>query len=331
MLNSIYFPCIWNGEGNAFGYSVHQKNILKALINQGVKFDYNADIALQIMPLNHYKPIPGKKNVVYTMYEFETLHKYWIKKLKDIDLLIVPSGHNKELFEKYTDKPVKVCLEGVDTDFYKYKKREFKSPFRFLWFGANNPRKGWPSLLMAWDYITHTFPEMESKIELYIKSPSNFGIGSLNKYSNIIVDQNIISNNELLGLYYSSNAFIFPTIGEGFGLTLVEALSTGLPAIWTAHTGIMDYLTEKDGYPTRWVRGKAKTYEVNLKSKKLRKKYMWTPCALCVMESLIENIINLYNNYDVALGRAANISNKIHRSLSWDDSARNLIKILQEV
>ena len=50
-------------------------------------------------------------------------------------------------------------------------------------------------------------------------------------------------------LYASSDAFVLPTRGEGWGLPIAEAMSMGLPVIATNHSGPTAYLTESNSYP----------------------------------------------------------------------------------
>ena len=72
----------------------------------------------------------------------------------------------------------------------------------------------------------------------------------------MVIDQRNISTEELRELYNSAHAFILPTSGEGWGLTLTEAMATGLPCTWTHWSGPVDYADNKTGYPlTKFRRG----------------------------------------------------------------------------
>ena len=54
---------------------------------------------------------------------------------------------------------------------------------------------------------------------------------------------------ELLNHLQSSHVFVFPTMGEGFGLVLLEAMAAGLPVITTSNCGGADIVSEgKDGF-----------------------------------------------------------------------------------
>jgi glycosyltransferase involved in cell wall biosynthesis len=47
--------------------------------------------------------------------------------------------------------------------------------------------------------------------------------------------------------YRRCNAFVFPTVDDGFGMALLEAMAHGLPAITTTHCGAAELFTpDKD-------------------------------------------------------------------------------------
>jgi glycosyltransferase involved in cell wall biosynthesis len=54
---------------------------------------------------------------------------------------------------------------------------------------------------------------------------------------------------QLGSLYRSADAFILPTRGEGWGMPILEAMATGLPAIATAWSGQTEFFHEGVGYP----------------------------------------------------------------------------------
>jgi glycosyltransferase involved in cell wall biosynthesis len=58
-----------------------------------------------------------------------------------------------------------------------------------------------------------------------------------------------ISNRELKALMNSSDIFILPSLYEGFGHVILEAMSAGLPVITTANTSGCDLITnDQDGF-----------------------------------------------------------------------------------
>jgi glycosyltransferase involved in cell wall biosynthesis len=58
-----------------------------------------------------------------------------------------------------------------------------------------------------------------------------------------------VSQRELFAMYADFDALVLPTIFEGFGLVIVEAMAAGLPCITTAHSIGPDLIrTGDNGY-----------------------------------------------------------------------------------
>jgi glycosyltransferase involved in cell wall biosynthesis len=106
--------------------------------------------------------------------------------------------------------------------------------------GANNLRKGWQEVREAWcrgGFDTRT------DCELYLKTLGPRGMKS-QVGRNTWVDDRLLTDAQLMLLYADADGFLFPSYGEGFGLTLLEAMATALPCIATLHTGMTEYADE---------------------------------------------------------------------------------------
>ena len=320
-------------SGQSFGYYSHITQLKDAMEKLGVEFVDDAETVLHIAPLTWYEPYSGKKNIVYTMYEFDALPRGWVNKLPDIDLLIVPCSHNKTLFTKYYDVPCEVCLEGVNTDRFPMVNRSFPdgAPFRFYWFGALNLRKGYAALRILW----HEWKELlkargiKDNTELYIKYNDDKPAQVKRMEEDIIIDNRIISNKELQELFAQAHCFIFPTMGEGFGLTLCEAISTGLPAIYTNYTGPADYMNEEIGYPLPYEMTGVTVVEHSKEySGEIIKSEFRTVGAYIIIQRGLQAMANVYCNYDHALEKGRKAAQMVREKLTWEISARRMIDII---
>ena len=343
-----------NFIGNAYGYSYHN-SMMQKHIEKYVEFDPTADIVVQITPADKFIPIPGKFNVLFTMWEFLDLPESYINAMDKADLILVPCSFCKDLFKRYTKKPIKVVWEGVDPEIYRYHERKPTVPFRFLWVGAPNPRKGYPLILESVKVL-----EQMDGVELYIKTtvPKMNWIQTLQncwkhrkeifkdgdrrlsfwrmlariprpqladkvirygRKKNIVFDTRKLPLNELIDLYNSAHCFIMPSFGEGWGLTLSEAMATGAPCVATSHTGTADFFDEKVGYVI-----KHSVVEQELKNYKL------TTSGYCPdTESMLQQMFSVMRDYRKALriGRAA--STRILKDFTWDNSAKHMANILR--
>jgi glycosyltransferase involved in cell wall biosynthesis len=58
----------------------------------------------------------------------------------------------------------------------------------------------------------------------------------------------MLSREEIKQLYLSSDAFVLPTRGEGWGLPIAEAMALGLPVIVTNYSGVTEYANEFNSF-----------------------------------------------------------------------------------
>ena len=104
---------------------------------------------------------------------------------------------------------------------------------RFLWVGANSTRKGWELVLRAWRRFRtlwdfQTPPDIQAAVRpiMYIKTtfpPPEPGHEDLTGFEvapgdDVILDSRRLPLDELVGIYHWAHCFVFPSMGEGYGL-----------------------------------------------------------------------------------------------------------------
>lgn len=187
--------------------------------------------------------------IVYTMFESTKIPDDWIPYLKEADLVLVPSKWCQKVF-KDSGIETKVLPLGYDSTVFKYHKRENKrkarKDFVFLHYNAFNVRKGFMELFKA---FTAEFKKDEP-VKLILKTTLNKSLFPITKsqYPNIEVIYGKSSEKELCDIINRSDCFVFPSRGEGFGMTPLEAMATGIPAIVPNAHGISEYFNPECMY-----------------------------------------------------------------------------------
>jgi len=143
------------------------------------------------------------------------------------------------------------------------------------------------------------------------------------KHKNVIMDTRLLPSEELVALYNSAHCFLLPTLGEGWGLTLCEAMATGCPSIATPVTGCADFFNEKVGYPLNY----------GIQIVKTREHWGGLPVHTYVPDTkhLIYTMIQVVKQYHLALEKGKKASELVRTKFTWEQSASRLKEIIEDV
>jgi len=177
----------------------------------------------------------------------EALIRRCEREYKICDRIVVLSSRAGQSFEElgYAQK-VCVVWPGVDHDvFVPPVERVSPNRFRVCYVGRMELAKGLPYLLQAWKSLA--LPEAELVLVGEVRHEADLVLKQHQSPSVRIMG--LLSRSSVAEIYRSSNVFVFPSVNEGFGLALLEAMASGLAVIATDRSGATDCVSEgKDGF-----------------------------------------------------------------------------------
>jgi len=227
---------------------------------------FRDDIVFTFEHPTNYKYLKGKYKIGLLTYESTVIPPDWIENInRFLTLLFVPSDFCREIFVKCGVKRERVLVlpYGYNPHIFNPEGESFdiktRRGFRFLSVALPHKREGLDLLLEAYteefsysndvsliikvNYLPHkrTKPFEYADFEGMIKK----AISPKGSPETLLISR-IFTEEEMAQLYRSCSCLISPTRGEGFGLTMLEAMACGLPVVVTGWGGHLQFLKSKN-------------------------------------------------------------------------------------
>ncbi len=161
--------------------------------------------------------------------------------------LVASSFTRDTLVEHGTQREaITVVPYGVDCERFSPGTRAAGPPtgaLRLLFVGRINQRKGIRYLLDALGLLAGR-PAGSPSVHLTVCGRVVDSLEIFKPYAAQVELRADVSHEELLAAYRAADLFVFPSVAEGFGQVLLEALACGLPVLSTTHTAAPDLIEE---------------------------------------------------------------------------------------
>ncbi len=134
------------------------------------------------------------------------------------------------------EEKIEVIYPGVAEAFFRSKpwsigEHGLTRPY-VLFVGTIEPRKNLDTLLDAWGQLS---PSLRAEFELVVAGPTGWAsprtLERLRSAENGVRYLGYIPEAELAGLTAGATVFVYPSLYEGFGLPLAQAMAAGAPVI----------------------------------------------------------------------------------------------------
>lgn len=198
-----------------------------------------------------------------------------------------------------------VIVTGNGVNLNKFSKSKKQTPvYDVIFFGRISVEKGLSTLLEAWKIVVAEMPQVKlvfmggfsgNQKEEMMRIIERLEISNNVEFTGFVTDQEVVHK------LNSSRIFVLPSIDEGFGLTVLEAMAAGLPCI------LSDLPTFKENFGSTAVFFEGRN-----------------------AKSLAQQIMKLLSNpaLRMELGKKGQEMAKKH---SWENVAKKELKVLESV
>jgi glycosyltransferase involved in cell wall biosynthesis len=167
------------------------------------------------------------------------LHQKTITKTNQ---LITITHQTAKLYQN-TTKPIQVIPLGVDTNTFKPAPNHTNTNQEILYIGALYPLKGVHHLIQAFAIVTKQHPN--ARLRIIGTGPQENSLKQLThtlKLEKNVTFQNFIPHTQIAQYYQNCTIYCFPSQGEPFGKTIIEAMASAKPVIATNQGGATEII-----------------------------------------------------------------------------------------
>lgn len=214
------------------------KSSLEALGHEVGWRDATADVEINfIQPeLWHWSGVDYR--IAYLPWESTALRDGWVDSLNEVDEVWTPSPVIAGWFEDAgVTKPIKVYQHGVEP-LWEPRLRSLDGRFMTFHHGSEALRKGGDE---AYEAYSRVLGEENAGITFKCMA-KNFSVPGNDRFK---VYPDAMEIDELVELYHRQNLMLYPSWGEGFGLTPLQAMATGMPVLITQGWAPYEYLLDE--------------------------------------------------------------------------------------
>ncbi|MGB7190601.1 MAG: glycosyltransferase family 1 protein [Acidobacteriaceae bacterium] len=162
----------------------------------------------------HAAKMPGLRLLTVSEFSRQELARHL--KIDAAQITVIPLGHEHLL--RIAPQPEVLA------------KLDLKPGEYILAVGSANPNKNYRGLLQAFDILRRRLSREAKRSKLVVAGAVGISTGAMGQQENV-VQTGYVSDGELRALYENAACFVFPSLYEGFGLPLLEAMALGCPVV----------------------------------------------------------------------------------------------------
>lgn len=303
--NQTTGPKVVSTNGYGYAAKMAQESLLR--LGHDVSWrDKGADIEINFIQPHNWYWTGVDYRIGYVPWESTGMPDGWIDTMNEVDEVWTPSPVIAEWFvDAGVTRPVFVYEHGVES-IWSPTQRETEGTFRVFHHGAEALRKGSTEAFNAFEKVL-----WEKNANMTFKTNiKNFSLPGTDR---LRFRNEKMPIEELVALYHSMSLMLYPSAGEGFGLTPLQAMATGMPVIITEGWAPYQHLVPEDGLIKSALKPVPPSWEIHHPGK------MFMPD----LDDLVDKLRFYFENREMVTHRAESLVDKVHSEYDWDRQTAN--------
>lgn len=299
---------------NGYGYATDRMaHALKELGHDFNQNDPEAPVQMWFDQPHHWEWNESNQyRIGYHPWESTRLKAGWAKMMNEADEIWTPSPLIADWYAKYAGikKPIYVYEHGVDP-IWKPVDRKVEDKMYFLHCGLEAGRKGGGEVMRAFRLA------FRDKDDVALTMKCNMSGINVPSFGRTTVVNDEVPVETLVNMFQAHHVYVYPSWGEGFGLTPLQAMATGMPTItvpkWAPYERFLDP-------------------NLNISSKMMQSPWPKThPGKMLAprVDDLVDHLRWVYDNYDQAKAFAMGQTENIAKEYDWISLTRDAFDSLQ--
>ena len=278
----------------------------KIYIHLGIPRDKASDLA--------------KYSVSFMFWESTIVPPHIVNDINSFDEFWTCSKWAKEVFIKNgVVIPIHVFDLGFDPSVFKIKNNFERgdSPFTYLNVGSEHIRKNTQLLINA--FLKLHDGDMNYRLILKINGApfarvsNDSGVGCYDHPQIQVIDYPL-EYEDMAALYHSADCFIYPTTGEGWGLSPFTAIACGIPTICTNVSACQEYAHL------------SVPLDCELVQTKFGERYDYGKIGWPSLDDLCEKMLYVENNHKEVIDKTHEGAVYLQENYTWDKTIGKIVK-----
>lgn len=240
------------------------------LVNETEKYDiYHSQDCISANALKFLKEQQIIPHFIRTVHHIDEFNSFYLQQCHDRsilepDLCLCVSKYWQQQIRKQYQIEAPIIFNGIDTQKFSSQANGLEAELKqrlkitgnpvYLSIGGIEPRKNSLKLIQAFSQVLAIHPQAQLIIAggdtLFDYEPYRVQFFTLVKQHKITIGESlilpgVIADRDLPVLYRCADAFIFPSVKEGWGLVLLEAIASGIPVVTSNIPPFTEFLAEK--------------------------------------------------------------------------------------